>query len=141
MWAPGMETGESSMKLRPKPRGEEWLWKANLLRIRILLPRPATYYCLLKSPYFSPDRSLLRGSSWLCPFTPLLTVLDATWPLAALVFICSQPPHSKGAKAELPRGCRWKALAPGARGFGWEVLQEDLGKYFAPALSWESGSL
>ena len=55
-------------------------------------------------------------------------------------FIYTLTLHSKGANVELPKGCRWKALIPGTRGFDWKVLQEDPGKYFTPALSWESGS-
>lgn len=41
----------------------------------------------------------------------------------------------------LPGAAGGTVLAPGTSGFGWEALQEDLSKYFASALSWESGSL
>lgn len=40
-WGPGMGTGESPVKLWTKPRVER-LWKASLLGVRTLLPRPAS---------------------------------------------------------------------------------------------------
>lgn len=40
----------------------------------------------------------------------------------------------------LPRAAVGTVLAPGTSSFGWKAPKEDLSKYFAPALSWESGS-
>lgn len=54
-----------------------------------LLPRPAAPYSLLRLPSSSPDRGLLRGSSQVCPFTPLLTAVRHHLALAAPVFMVS----------------------------------------------------
>ena len=64
--------------------------KNKLPAVRTLLSRLPAHYSLLTLPYSSPDRDLLRGLSWPCPFTPLLTVLRR--PLALGCF-CSYPPQ------------------------------------------------
>lgn len=78
---------------------------------RNLLPRPAPHYSLSGS---SPDRVLLRRSSWLCP------LLHIHFLHCSIVYIFTSPSPrpAKGANVELSRGRRWSMKAPRTRGFG-----------------------
>jgi hypothetical protein len=100
-------------------------------------------YSLLKLLYFSPDRNLLRESSWLCPSLPILTVLKCYLvPFAPPSFTFSSTPSpSPRVLMFFCQGLQVQHTGPRSQGLCRKVLLENPGKYVASTLSWESGSL